>query len=81
VFHRWSGPLFTVLTWSLTNLLHSEFREEIYEGGKKKAIWRSITKNRPNHDWDLCGIAHDFHGHRRHRWGAESVPTDYMLPI
>jgi hypothetical protein len=42
--------------WSLTSQLHSESREEIYEGGKKRSIWRPITKNRPNHDWDLCGM-------------------------
>jgi hypothetical protein len=42
--------------WSLTNQLHSEFREENHEGGKKKAIWRPTSRNRPNHDWDLCGM-------------------------
>ena len=42
--------------WSLTNQLHSETREETYEGGKKRAIWRPVSKNRPNHDWDLASM-------------------------
>jgi hypothetical protein len=32
--------------------MRSEYRAEIYNGGKKRSIWLPVQKGRPNHFWD-----------------------------
>jgi hypothetical protein len=41
---------------SFSAQLHSEYREETYEGGRKRAIWKPINKTHPNHHWDICAM-------------------------
>jgi hypothetical protein len=42
--------------WSYFAQMRSERRLEEYEGGKKRAIWKPVSKTRPNHYWDIGGM-------------------------
>jgi Phage terminase large subunit gpA, ATPase domain len=39
--------------WSYFAQMRSEKREEIFSGGKKRAIWKLVKETRPNHRWDI----------------------------
>jgi hypothetical protein len=48
--------------WSYFAQMRSEKRVEVYQNGRKRAIWLPVKQTRPNHEWDKGSMLMAFMG-------------------